>query len=145
VHSEILIHAPAERAYQLAKDVEGLVEFLPNVKQITIQSRDGGRTVSEWVGLVPEFRRAIRWVEEDVWDDGGLRCDFRSISGDWDLYQGSWTFERQGADCLAHLQIAYEYNVPLIGPLIKKLLHKLVARNVDETLAALRQRTEGAV
>ena len=143
VHSEILIRAPAQRVYQLAKDVEGLSEFLPNVQQVTIQSREGSRTVSEWVGLVPEFRRTIRWVEEDVWDDDGLRCEFRSLSGDWDRYQGTWSFEHEGADCRARLHITYEYNVPLIGPLIKKLLRRLVARNAEETLEGLRQRAEG--
>jgi hypothetical protein len=41
------------------------------------------------------------------------------------------------------LDISYDYNVPLIGPLIQKLLRKLVARNAGETLAGLRRRVIG--
>jgi len=137
VHSERFIDAPVERVYSLAKDVERLPEFLPNVERVTIRSREGARTVSEWVGLVPEFKRKLVWVEEDDWDDAGRRCTFRSVSGDWDRYDGVWSFSAEGDGTQVTLDITYEYNVPLIGPLIRKLLHKLVARGADETLEGL--------
>ena len=145
VHSEITISAPPERVYQLARDVESFPEFLPNVQSVTVRERVGERTVSEWVGLVPEFRRTIRWIEEDVWDDQAWQCRFRSLSGDWDRYQGKWTFAPEGGGTRVTLDISYEYDVPLIGPLIRKLLHKLVARNADETLEGLRRRAGGEV
>jgi uncharacterized membrane protein len=143
VHSEVVIDAPAERAYSLAKEVERLPEYLPNVERVTVLSREGNRTVSEWVGLVPEFKRTLRWQEEDIWDDAARRCEFRAVSGDWDRYQGVWAFEAQGEQTRVTLDINYEYNVPLIGALIKKLLHGLVARSARETLEGLRQRAEG--
>jgi ribosome-associated toxin RatA of RatAB toxin-antitoxin module len=144
VSSEIVIAAPPKRVYELAKEVESFPDYLPNVEAVSIRSREGNRTVSEWVGLVPEFRRTIRWVEEDVWDDTALRCQFRLVSGDWDRYQGEWAFAAAGEGTQVRLTIVYEYNVPLVGPLIKKLLHKLVARNAQETLEGLRRRVEDA-
>lgn len=144
VHSEITISAPPSFVYGLAKDVERFPEFLPNVERVTVQERAGNRVVSEWVGLVPEFKRTIRWVEEDVWDDDNLCCRFRSLSGDWDRYQGTWSFQPAGDGTRVQLDIIYEYSVPLIGPLIKKLLHRLVARNADETLEGLSRRAAGA-
>jgi ribosome-associated toxin RatA of RatAB toxin-antitoxin module len=143
VCSEVIVSAPPDRVYALAKDVESFPEFLPNVERVTIREREGDRTVSEWVGLVPEFKRTIRWVEADTWDDAARRCDFQLVSGDWDRYEGSWTFEPEGDATRVRLSISYEYNVPLIGPLIKKLLHKLVARNAEETLEGLRRRAAG--
>ena len=142
VHSEQFIDAPVERVYSLAKEVERLPEFLPNVERVTIRSREGARTVTEWVGLVPEFKRKLAWVEEDDWDDAERRCTFRSVSGDWDRYDGVWSFSAEGDGTQVTLDITYEYNVPLIGPLIKKLLHKLVARSADETLEGLRKMAE---
>jgi ribosome-associated toxin RatA of RatAB toxin-antitoxin module len=143
VHAELIIDASPQHVYALAKDIEGLVEVLPNVQSVTIRERDGSRVVSEWVGLVPEFRRTVTWVEEDVWDDDGMCCRFRSLSGDWDRYEGSWTFAADGAGTRASLVISYDYNVPLIGPLIQKLLRKLVQRNAGETLEGLRRRAMG--
>jgi ribosome-associated toxin RatA of RatAB toxin-antitoxin module len=140
VHAEIVIDAPAARVYALAKDIERFPDFLPNVQQVTVVEREGSRVVSEWAGLVPEFRRTIRWVEEDVWDDAALACRFRCLSGDWDRYEGTWTFTLEDGRARVSLAISYDYNVPLIGPLIKQLLCKLVARNAEETLAGLQRR-----
>ncbi len=144
VYSELLIVAPVERVYSLAKQVERLSDFIPNIERVTIQSRDGDRTVSEWVGRIPEFNRTIAWVEEDDWDDAARRCDFRLVSGDWDRYDGVWRFASEGDATRVGLTINYEYNVPLIGPLIRKLLHRLVVRSADETLAGLRALAEGS-
>ena len=143
VHSELVIPSPPRDVYALAKDVEGFPEFLPNVQSVAIREREGNRTVSEWVGLVPEFRRTIKWVEEDIWDDEAMRCRFRSLSGDWDRYQGVWVFAPDGSGTRVSLDISYDYNVPLIGPLIQKLLRKLVQRNAEETLDGLRRRATG--
>ncbi len=142
VRSELLVSAPVERVYSLAKEIERLPEFIPNVDKVTIRSRDGSTTVSEWAGKVPEFNRRIAWVEEDEWDDTARRCTFRLLSGDWDRYDGVWSFAPEGDGTRIVLTITYEYNVPLIGPLIRKLLHKLVARSADETLAGLRAMAE---
>jgi ribosome-associated toxin RatA of RatAB toxin-antitoxin module len=139
VHAEILIEAPPEHVYAVAKDVERFAEFLPNVEQVTIREREGNRVVSEWVGLVPEFKRTLRWVEEDLWDDAALACRFRCLSGDWDRYEGTWTFALEDGQARVRLDISYDYNVPLIGPLIKQLLRKLVARNAEETLTGLKR------
>jgi ribosome-associated toxin RatA of RatAB toxin-antitoxin module len=144
VRSETVISADPARVYSLAKEVERLPAFLPNLEKVTVLSREGNRTTSEWVGLVPEFKRTIRWVEEDVWEDDHLRCAFRAISGDWDEYRGVYSFSGEGNETRVCLVITYEYNVPLIGPLIKKLLHKLVVRNADETLQGLRRMVEEA-
>jgi ribosome-associated toxin RatA of RatAB toxin-antitoxin module len=139
VHAEILVEAPPERVYAVAKDVERFSDFLPNVQQVTIREREGSRVVSEWVGLVPEFKRTLRWVEEDIWDDAALACRFRCLSGDWDRYEGTWTFSPEEGQARVRLDISYDYNVPLIGPLIKQLLRKLVARNAEETLTGLKR------
>lgn len=139
IHAAIVIDAPVERVYALAKDIERLPEFLPNVERVTITSRDGNHVVSEWIGLVPEFKRKLAWIEEDVWDDDARRCVFTFISGDWDKYDGIWAFTPLEKGTQVTLDISYEYNVPLIGALIKKLLHKLMQRSADETLQGLRQ------
>ena len=139
VHAEITIEAPVDRVYVLAKEIERLPDFLPGVERVTVQRREGNVVLSEWVGLVPEFRRTIKWVEEDVWHDEARRCEFRSVSGDWDRYDGVWTFSERGQGTHVLLEISYEYNVPLIGALIKKLLHRLVERSAHETLEGLRK------
>ena len=140
VQSSVVINAPLDEVYALAKDIETFPEFMPDVERVTITERSDGRVVSEWVGVVREFNRKIAWVEEDRWDDAARRCDFAAVSGDWDAYQGAWTFEPAADGTLVRLALEFELNVPLIGPLIKGLLVRLVRKNCQHMLEGLRDR-----
>ena len=143
VVSEIIIPQPPPRVYAVAREVERFPEFLPDVESVVITEREGERVTSEWVGLVREFGRKIKWTEEDRWDEAGLRCDFRTLKGDWDRYEGSWTFEPHPDGCLVRLRLDYDLNVPLIGALIRGLLKKLVQKNSDQMLLGLKARVLG--
>lgn len=137
--SEIVIPAPPQRVYSLAKEIERLADFLPDVEKISVRERDGSRVVSDWVGIVKEFRRRLKWTEEDEWDDAGRKCVFRALDGDWDTYQGEWTFQPDPAGTRVQLKLEWEFNVPLIGPLIRGLLARLVQENCQRTLEGLSQ------
>jgi len=56
---------------------------MPDVKSVRIieKSEDGSRTVSEWVGIVKEFKTTIKWVEEDIWNDADHTCTFSLVKG----------------------------------------------------------------
>jgi ribosome-associated toxin RatA of RatAB toxin-antitoxin module len=142
VESVVHVGAPPDRVYAVAKDVERFPEFLPDVESVTVLERDGSRVVSAWVGLVREFNRTIKWTEADDWDDAARRCEFRATEGDWDRYQGEWTFDAEDGGTRVRLALDFEMNVPLIGPLIRRVLAKLVRNNCDRMLEALKARVE---
>jgi len=137
VETETIIPAPPNTVYAAAKEVERFPEFMPNVQTVEIIEREGSRTVSRWVALVEEFNRTIKWTEEDEWNDDERACAFRATEGDWDKYEGVWTFEEAPEGTRVYLKLDYDFNVPLIGPLIKGLLAKLVKRNSEEMLEGL--------
>jgi ribosome-associated toxin RatA of RatAB toxin-antitoxin module len=139
VEAETVIAAPRERVYAAAKEIERFPEFMPNVQTVEIIERTGPRVVSRWVGRVEEFNRTIKWQEQDEWDDAARICTFRATEGDWDKYEGVWTFEEHPEGTRVYLRLDFEFDVPLIGPLIKGLLTKLVKRNGEETLEGLRR------
>ena len=144
VENEIVIAADVETVYHTAKDVERFPEFMPDVKSLRVLERgeDGRRTVVEWVGLIPEFKLSVKWVEEDHWDDAAHTCDFELVSGDFKSYSGRWEFaSTPGGTRFASL-VDYEYDIPLIGPLIKALILKKMRENVDRLQAALKERIE---
>ena len=143
VEVELVIPTDANTVYSVAKDIEKFPEFMPDVERVTVTERSGGRVVSEWVGIVREFKRRITWVEEDRWDDAALRCDFAAVGGDWDTYRGTWTFEPAGECTRVRLALEFELNVPLLGPLIKGLLVRLVRKNCQQMLEGLRDRLSG--
>lgn len=144
VSSFIEINGPLEEVYALAKNIEAFPEFMPDVKSVKIveRSEDGNRTVSEWIGSVKEFRLSVKWTEEDIWDDAAKTCTFSLIKGDYSKYSGVWKFTDLGGRTRFDSEIEVEYDVPMIGSLIKGLIAKLMKQNVDSMLVAVKKKVE---
>jgi uncharacterized membrane protein len=142
VETSVWIDAPLEHAYAVAKDNESFPEFMEDVHSLQIVERDGARTVSDWVGIVPMFGQKIRWRQEDVWDDAAHRCSFRQLEGDYDRLDGTWSFAAEGDGTRFDSTVNYEYVVPGLGPLVKKVIHGIVVKNMDGVLAAIKKRAE---
>jgi len=142
VSATMIIHAPLEQVYRVAKDVERFPEFMPDVESIRVLERTDGGTVTEWVGLVQG--RKVRWIEEDHWDDAGHRCSFRQREGDFSRYEGTWRFEAVPGGTRTTLDLAYEMDLPLAGPLLSNLLKVLVRKNLESMLTALKHQLEGS-
>jgi ribosome-associated toxin RatA of RatAB toxin-antitoxin module len=137
VEAEKVITAPPERVYAAAKEIERFPEFMPNVKTVELVERAGPRVVSRWVAVVEEFKRTIKWTEQDEWDDAARACRFKATEGDWDKYEGLWTFEEHPQGTRVYLRLDFDFNVPLLGPLIQGLLKKLVQGNSEQMLEGL--------
>jgi len=141
VSATMIIRAPLDEVYRVAKDVERFPEFMPDVESIRVLERMDGRTVTEWVGLVQG--RKIRWVEEDRWDDAAHLCTFRQREGDFSKYEGTWRFEAVPGGTRTTLDLAYEMDLPLAGALLSNLLKVLVRKNLESMLTALKGQLEG--
>ncbi len=144
VETTTWIDAPLDRVYGIAKRNEDFPQFMKDVQSLAIVEAEGGRVVSDWVGLVSAFGLKVRWRQEDVWDDSEHVCRFQQIQGDYDKLQGTWTFRDENGGTRFISVVEYEYNVPTIGALVKRVIHGLVVKNLDDTLAAIKKRAESA-
>jgi uncharacterized membrane protein len=145
VESSIIIQAPRDRVIAIARDNARFPEFMSEVKSLVVTetSEDGLRVVSDWVGVVPRFGVTIRWTEEDVWDLQAGTCTFRQLKGDYDEFAGVWTFTAEAPD---HTRfdsyLDYRLEIPLVGGIVKAIVHKLIQSNLDSTLTAIKSRSE---
>ncbi len=142
VSAELTIEAPLETVYALAKDIEKFPEFMEDVESVEILERRPDGFLSRWVGAAKEFNRRIAWTEEDHWDDENHVCTFKQVEGDFSSYGGVWKFEPAGDGTRVLLEVEYEYNVPLIGALIKGLLQRKMEQNCRSMLEALKRKAE---
>lgn len=144
VESSVIIHAPVEKVFALARDIEAFPEFMPDLRKVNIleKSPDGSRLKSEFIGYIKDFRLTIKWVEEDHWDEQEKTCRFSLVKGDFKSYSGTWKFEPEGDGTKYTSVIDFEYDIPLIGPIIKSLVAKLMKQNVDNMLGAIRRKAE---
>jgi len=65
----------------VARDVESFPDFMEDLQSLVVKERtdDGNRTVTEWVGLIREFKMTVKWSQEDLWDPRTYRDDFTVI------------------------------------------------------------------
>ena len=149
INTEIIINAPVQKVYDFSKEIEKFPEFMPDVKSIEITERtlfdNGIKYSSNWVGYIKEFNLNVKWAEEDCWDDVKKTCIFEMPAGkgDYEIYKGVWSFfEKDENTSLVTMELEVEYNVPMIGQLIKKLIAKLVKSNADGMLLAIKNQVE---
>ena len=140
------VHAPVEIVYGIARKVEDFPSFMEDVQSIRLleTSADGNTTVTEWIGMIREFKMTIKWIQEDRWNPETWSDDFRMIEGDMNSMSGTWRFEAHGAVTTFVSLLEYEYNVPLIGPMIKALIRKKMQGNLDAQMRAIKERAEAA-
>ena len=142
VETTVWVDAPVAHVYAVAKDNESFPEFMSDVKSLTVVERAGARIVSDWVGIVPAFGLKIRWRQEDVWDDGAHVCRFRQLEGDYDRLEGTWSFKQENEGTRFDSALDYEYVVPGLGPLVKRVIHAIVVKNMEGALNAIKVRAE---
>jgi len=145
IELNLAVAAPAQTVYEVARKVEDFPAFMEDVQSLTVLERspDGNLTITEWVGLIREFKMTIKWTQEDVWDPQKRRDDFRMLKGDMDSMSGWWEFSEGEDGSQFRSVLNYEYNVPLIGPMIKALIRKKMTANLDAQMRAIQARAEG--
>ena len=142
VETTTWIDAPLDKVYAISKDNRSFPEFMKEVKSLEIVEEHGGRVVSDWVGIIPTFGIKVRWRQEDIWNDAAHTCKFRQVHGDYDKMEGEWRFRDDNGGTRFDSSLEYEYVVPTLGPLVKKVIHGIVVKNMENLLSAIKARAE---
>lgn len=140
------INAPVEKVYAVARDVEAFPQYMDDLQSLTVleRSEDNKRTVTAWVGIIREFKMNIKWTQEDVWDDSAHTDVFKMIQGDMDSMSGVWRFIPEEGGTRFESEVSYEFDVPLIGPMVKNLIRKKMTENLQATMQAIKGCAERA-
>lgn len=142
VETTIWIDAPVEKVYAIAKDSERYPEYMKAVESLVVTSREGSRVVADWVGLITQFNLKVRWTQEEIWDDATTSSKFSQLKGDYDKMEGTWKFSEENGGTRFDQFLDYEYNVPTLGPLVKKLILHLVKTQLEAANGAIKKRAE---
>ena len=147
VHSTIDLSVDASTAFRIATSVDAFPAFMPDVKSVRVlERRDDGYARVEWVGHVSlgSIDRDIKWVEDEWWDAETLKCKFKLVEGDYKKYSGTWDISPTDRGSRIILTVDFDLGLPLIGPLINKLLDKIMKDNLDGMLKAIKIQAEAA-
>lgn len=145
VVSEIIVNADPKAVFEIAREVEKFPDFMPDVKSVElIERRDDGYSRSSWVALakIASINKEVKWVEDEWWDADSLTSKFEQVEGDYKHYFGDWSFTETENGTRVKLTVDFDLGLPLIGPMIVKLLDKLTLANLDSMLKAIKERAE---
>jgi coenzyme Q-binding protein COQ10 len=126
--------------YSAAKRVERFPDVLTTLDSVKVLEDDGaGHTVSHWAGTihVGPLVRKVTWTERDEWDDSARCCTFKLLHGDMKEYSGEWTFTAMDGGCAVKLRVDFEMGIPMLGPLINRMVDQVMQQTCDELLEAL--------
>jgi ribosome-associated toxin RatA of RatAB toxin-antitoxin module len=143
VETSVWINAPLERVFEIARNSERYPEYMKEVQSVTPVEREGERFVADWVGIVPTFGLKVRWRQEEIWDPAAHSSLFRQLEGDYDRLEGTWNFDEENGGTRFVQKVDYEYNVPTLGPLVKKVIHSIVVKNLEAINEAFKKQAEG--
>lgn len=144
IEQTIYINAPIEYVYNVARDVESFPEFMADLRSLKVleRSEDNSRTVTEWAGFIPAVKLPMKWTQEDIWTADTHRDDFKMLHGDLKRMEGYWQFTEADAQTRFDSVVDYDIDIPMIGPIIKSLVKKLMTDNLQATLEAIKKRAE---
>lgn len=140
VETSVWIEAPLAKVYAIAKDSTAYPEYMKDVQSVTLVEGDGSRLVEDWVGIISQFGLKVRWRQETVWHDDTFTSEFKQLSGDYDMLEGGWTFIEENGGTRFNQRLEYEYNVPTLGALVKKVIYTIVVKNLENINEAFRKR-----
>ena len=140
-----MLAAPLEKVIAIAKNVEEYPTFMPDVKSVKVlESQDDGRLQKvQWVGIIKQFAREIRWIQEDQWVSP-TRVEFKQLEGDYDKMEGYWEFADADGSTEFTNVLDYEYRVPLLGALVTKVVEFLVRQNLESIMDGIERRASEA-
>ncbi len=136
---ERVCSAPLNRVVQVARDVESYPRWLEPVQSLKVldRSEDGRTLLTEWEASLPVVGFKTKWKERDEWEEDWRTCRFYQLEGEFDRYEGVWTFEPDGIGTKMTLKIQYEIKIPFGGPLVEKLVQKIVEQMLQKFLEGI--------
>jgi ribosome-associated toxin RatA of RatAB toxin-antitoxin module len=140
IHVSKLIQRPVDDVFAVAQQVERFPDVLPDLDKVTILENDGaGNVVSKWEGTVSlgPLTRKIGWTERDHWDRATHTCTFSLVEGDMKQFAGVWTFTPQGEATLVDMRVQFELGIPVLGPMVNRIVDDLMTKNCEDLLTAL--------
>src|SRR5687768_1320536 len=144
IHVSRLIPRPIDEVFAAAQQVERFPDVLPDLDRVTILENDGaGNTVTKWEGTVSlgPLTRKIGWTERDHWDAQAKTCTFELAEGDMKQFSGVWTFVPEGDGTQVDLRVQFELGIPVLGPMVNRIVDELMTRNCEDLLTALERLT----
>lgn len=128
---------PAE-VWETLLDNESYPSYMPEVRDITVVSRQGDVRVSRWLVLLKGSE--LEWEEEEFIDHDKRRIDFRQTEGDLAYFTGYWQVSSDGQVTTVELHVEFDIGIPMMSDLLNPVAARALEDNSQAMLTHLGKR-----
>ncbi len=129
--------AEPDAAFRRISEFERYPEFVDEVRSVTVHGKGGGEPlVSDWEIF---FRSGpLRWSEVDYFQPALRRIVFEQITGDFEVFRGSWQVQPVPGGCEVTFEATFDFGIPslagVLEPIATKVLKEGIALIVHQLL-----------
>lgn len=112
----IVIHAPASKVFDVAVDIERYPEWAADIKQVTIDQRDGLGRPEIVTFRAGAFGRSTTYTLHYDYSNAPAELIWKQTAGDLtSMLDGKYCFEAEGSDTKVTYYLEAELRVPIPG------------------------------
>src|SRR5262245_32980611 len=128
--------ADADSAYARIAEFERYPEFVEEVRSVVVHADGGEPLMSDWEIF---FRSGpLRWSEVDYFQPDQRRIVFEQMTGDFEVFRGSWRVEPVPGGCEVTFEATFDFGIPslagVLEPIATKVLKEGIAVIVNKLL-----------
>jgi ribosome-associated toxin RatA of RatAB toxin-antitoxin module len=118
--NSIVMHAPKERIFETAANLEAWPRFLPHYRYIHYYERGPERNVVKMAAKRDGL--PIAWVSEQIIDRQAWQVRFRHLKAWTKGMEVVWTFEEQERGVLVTILHDLHFRIPVLAPLAEPII-----------------------
>lgn len=127
--------ADSDTVFARISDFERYAEYTEAVREIRIDSDEGGSNTSTWS---VNFRGGVlRWREVDHIDPLRRRIDYEQIEGDFEQFDGTWEVAPSGTGARVTFTAAFDLGMPSLAAMLEPVAKRALRENIEAILKGL--------
>jgi len=135
VQVERIINEKPERVFELARDMEAFLDYMPNAREINTLERSAKESLTEWV--VELKGMTFRWTERELFDAAKLKIYYAQTKGELREMKGEWTFEEHPQGTRVVMTNNFEFGMPAMAVVLNPVATIAIKDNLTRMLEAL--------
>ena len=134
VDLELDIRAAADRVWDAIVDVERYPVSMRSVRWVRVLERPSA-DVQRSAWSIDLKGSILEWREEDHYDREGLTVRFHQLSGDLELFDGTWVLTRLEPELTrVTFSVSFEIGIPLLADMLNPVARRSLHENCTEML-----------
>ncbi|RDG38086.1 type II toxin-antitoxin system RatA family toxin [Streptomyces corynorhini] len=127
---------PATEVYETVVDFTRYPELVETVREVVAEpTAEDGSVITHWA---VNFRNGVlRWSELDTFDRPNLVSNFTQTTGDFDVFEGSWTVRQEGGDAFVVFHAEFDFGVPTLASIIDPVAIRVLTESMQDILLGL--------